>query len=192
MHREETRKMEKRTVLRSASRRKAWVVFLLALACMVAQFFSGVSPAQAIGGTPDETWMTNGTVFAQTLSEDKKTIYIGGRFTALRDRAGNQTPVTNLAAIDVATGEPVRTWKPRVTGTGAIIQSIAAKNGRLFVGGNFSAVNGEPRQNLAEVDPADGSLKPFTPEITYEGSTQPPTVNTMLVDNSRLYVGGDF
>src|ERR671917_160295 len=135
MHREETRKMEKRTVLRSASRRKAWVVFLLAVACMVAQFFSGVSPAHAIGGTPDETWMTNGTVFAQTLSEDKKTIYIGG---------------------------------------------------------NFSAVNGTPRSNIAEVDPADGSLKPFAPQITYEGNTLPPTVNTMLVDGSRLYVAGDF
>ncbi len=159
---------------------------------MVAQFFSGVSPAQAIGGTPDNTWMTNGTVFAQALSEDKKTIYIGGRFTALRDRAGNQTPVTNLAAIDVATGEPVRTWKPRATGDGAIVQSIAAKNGRLFVGGNFTAVNDTPRSNIAEVDPADGSLKPFAPQITYEGNTLPPTVNTMLVDGYKLYVGGDF
>jgi hypothetical protein len=191
MHRKETRKMVKRTIPSIAIKRKAWFL-LAAVACMVAQFLLGSSPAQAIGGTPDETWMTNGTVFAQALSEDKRTIYIGGRFTALRDRDGNSFGVTNLAAIDVATGEPVRAWRPRVTGDRAIIQSIVAKDGRLFVGGNFSAVNGTPRSNLAEVDPADGSLKPFAPEITYVNNTLPPTVNTMLMDGSRLYVGGDF
>ena len=183
--------MAKRTVLSTAAKLKAWFL-LAAVACMVTQSLLGASPAQAIGGTPDETWMTNGTVFAQALSEDKRTLYIGGRFTALRDRAGNQTPVANLAAIDVATGEPVRSWKPRVTGTGAIVQSIAVKDGRLFVGGNFSAVNGAPRGNIAEVDPADGSLRPFAPQITYEGNTLPPTVNAMLVDGYRLYVAGDF
>ena len=168
------------------------MALLALLAAAALQVILLSSQAHALPETPDETWMTNGTVFAQTLSEDKKTLYIGGRFTALRDRAGNSFGVTNLAAIDVATGEPVRTWRPRVTGDRAIIQSIVAKNGRLFVGGNFSAVNGTPRQNLAEVDPADGSLRPFAPEITYVNNTLPPTVNTMLMDNSRLYVGGDF
>ena len=28
--------------------------------------------------TPDQTWMTNGNVYAQALSADKKVLYIGG------------------------------------------------------------------------------------------------------------------
>lgn len=175
---------------------KRSVYGLLAMLGVVITYVFGASSAYALSPTPDDTWMANGTVFAQTLSEDGNTLYIGGRFTALRENPpgepGLTMKATNLAAIDVATGEPVRTWKPLVTGDGAIVQSIAAKNGRVFIGGNFSAVNGEPRQNLAEVDPVDGSLKPFAPAITYEGNTLPPTVNTMLMDDSRLYVGGDF
>ena len=179
----------------TASKRTAWGL-LTVVASVVVLLLLGTSPAYAIGGTPDDTWMTNGTVFAQTLSEDGNTLYIGGRFTVLRENPsgepGQVSSVNSLAAIDVETGEPIPSWRPRVTGTDAIVQSIALKNGRLFVGGNFSAVNGEPRQNLAEVDPVDGSLKPFAPQVTYVNNTLPPTVNTMLMDNSRLYIGGDF
>src|SRR4028118_1530050 len=60
--------------------------------------------------TPDDTWMTNGTVYAHALSEDGKTLYIGGRFNSVREKplgtAGKTLSVNNVAAIDVATGAP--------------------------------------------------------------------------------------
>jgi hypothetical protein len=165
---------------------------LTLLGAVVLQILLLSSQAHALPETPDNTWMTNGTVFAQALSEDGNTLYIGGRFTVVKDRADTKVAANNLAAVDVATGEIVRSWRPRATGDGAVVHSIAVKDGRVFVGGNFSAVDGQPRNNIAEVEPTDGSLKPFAPEITYVPNDQPPAVNTMLLDGSRLYVGGDF
>jgi hypothetical protein len=87
---------------------------------MMAVAIATATPAHAALGlrnTPDETWMTNGIVYAQALSEDGRTLYIGGRFTQLRERppgAGGATlAVNNVAAIDVQTGVRVKRLQAR-------------------------------------------------------------------------------
>jgi hypothetical protein len=159
---------------------------------MVMQALVGAPPARALGTTPDDTWMTNGRVYATALSEDGSTLYIGGNFTRVRENPsgeiGSAYRVSDLAAIDVATGTALRAWRPLVTGDGAVVHSLAVKDGRVFIGGNFTAVEGEARRNLAAVDAADGSVDSFAPQVGGASSY----VYALLAGNSKVYIGGAF
>jgi hypothetical protein len=65
---------------------------------------------------------------------------------------------------------------------------LAVLNRRVYIGGTFNAVGGQPRQNLAAVDVNNGRVSSFAP--TVGGSTS--AVNTVLPRGSRLYIGGRF
>ncbi len=172
------------------------------VAGLVVQAFVGTSSAHAAtveNETPTQTWNTNGTVFDTQLSEDGNTLYIGGKFTRVRENppgvSGASVVVSNVAAIDVASGNAVRTWTPQVTGDGSVVQSLAVKDDRVFIGGTFSAVGGQPRQNLAAVDavngePTDGSVDAFAPQVERTSGT--PDVSVLLPGDSKLYAGGLF
>jgi hypothetical protein len=174
---------------------------LLGLAVLVAVAASAIGvalPAHAVTATretPDRTWNTNGTVFDTELSEDGSTLYIGGKFTRVRENppgvAGRSFAVNSVAAIDVATGEAISTWNPKVTGGNAKVRALEVEGGKVFIGGNFTAVGGQPRQNLAAVDATNGALDPFAPTVT-AASTQTPWVYALLADGSKLYAGGTF
>ena len=80
---------------------------VLALAMMAAvmtiQAIFGASPAQALTERPGNTYTTNGKVYATALSEDGRTLYIGGQFSEVRERpsgtTGKSLAVDNVAAI---------------------------------------------------------------------------------------------
>ena len=91
--------------------------------------------------------MTNGKVYATALSGDGKVLYIGGEFTEVRQKSGVSRKVSNVAAINVKTGAAISTWRPKVTGRDAVVRSLALKNGKVFIGGNFTTVEGKPRKN---------------------------------------------
>ena len=80
--------------------------------------------------TPDPTWMTNGNVYATALSEDGKTLYIGGRFTQVREKppgqGGKVVRANGVAAINTATGVPIATWHPSVTGDSTVTPTVRA------------------------------------------------------------------
>ena len=170
---------------------------LTALVAVLAMLVFAVSPAFAIGGTPEDTWRTSGTVFDTALSPDGKTLYLGGKFTTVREKpvgqGGEVVSVRNLAAIDVATGTVVRNWRPQVTGgTTVSVRALAVKNGKVYVGGNFTAVNGAARNNIAAVDAVSGAVDTrFAPSITFTTSTV-PYVFSLLPGDSQIYVGGEF
>src|SRR5215210_2166093 len=172
-------------------------MIMLAVMAAVAVAVAVTPSAHAALGlrpTPDQTWMTNGNVYAQALSADKKTLYIGGKFTQLREnpegQGGKVFKVNNVAAIDVATGTPITKWHPNVNnGDGATeVQALAVMNRRVYIGGTFNAVDGQPRRNLAAVRVNAGKVASFAP--TVGGSTS--VVYTVLSSDSKLYIGGRF
>ena len=57
-------------------------------AVMMIQAILGASPALALSETPDDTYMTNGKVYATALSGDGKVLYIGGEFTKVESEVG--------------------------------------------------------------------------------------------------------
>ena len=112
-------------------------------AVMVILAILDASPALALSETPDNTYMTNGKVYASALSGDGGRLYIGGEFTEVRQRSGVGRKVSNLAAINVQTGAAISTWRPKVSGNDAVVRSLAVKDGKVFIGGNFTAVEGK-------------------------------------------------
>ena len=169
------------------------------LVVVVASAIGVASPAHAVTATretPDRTWNTNGTVFDTELSEDGSTLYIGGKFTRVRENppgvAGRSFAANGVAAIDVATGEATSGWNPNVTGGAATVRALelSADGEKLFIGGNFASVGGQPRQNLAAVAAKDGTVDAFAPTVTASGQT--PWVYALLADGSKLYAGGSF
>ncbi len=185
--------MSRRTTwVPEALSRRLVVVLSAMIAVMVLQAIVGVPPAGALTTAPDDTYMTNGKVYATALSEDGGTLYIGGKFNRVRENPpgvpGISRSVSNVAAIDVATGAALRTWRPQVTGDGAVVRSLAVKDGRVFIGGNFTAVGGEPRKNLAAVDANTGAVSSFAPVVG--GATS--YVYALQARGSKLYAGGGF
>ncbi len=172
------------------------LVLVLAMMAAVTTILAilGVAPALAITERPGNTYMTNGKVYATALSTDGKILYIGGNFGEVSARpsgtSGASLAVSNVAAINVKTGAPIRTWRPEVSGDGAVVRSLAVKNGRIYIGGNFTAVEGQQRKNLAAVaaDTAKTNLLPFDPQVGGDTSY----VYALEADGSKLYAGGGF
>jgi hypothetical protein len=159
-------------------------------AVMVIQAVLCASPALALSEAPDNTYMTNGKVYATALSGDGKVLYIGGEFTEVRQRSGVSHKVSNVAAINVKTGAAILTWRPKVSGKDAVVRSLAVKNGKVFIGGNFTAVEGKPRKNLAAVGAYTKAvvLSPFAPDVGDDSSC----VFALEAGDRKLYAGGGF
>jgi len=73
---------------------------------------------------------------------------------------------------------------------GRVLALVAQPDGKVVLGGSFTAVNGVPRQNLARVN-ADGSVDTtFIPQAV-EGPNGPIAALLLLPDGS-IIAGGDF
>jgi len=114
---------------------------------------------------------------------DNGVVYIGGNFSGVKDSVSNTR--NNLAAF-TTTGALVQNWAPNVDNH---INTLDIDQGVLYVGGNFTSVNGAVRNRLASINVADGSLAAWNPDAGVGGG-----VNIITVDGSTstVYVGGGF
>ena len=107
----------------------------------------------------------DGPVRALVVSADEGKIYVGGSFHHI-----GETPVSNLALVDLATGNVDPSFRPRVNGE---VKGMALAGDRLYVGGNFETVGGpagpESRPKLAALDPQTGALLPWEPPLLCPG-----------------------
>src|SRR5439155_2097928 len=65
------------------------------------------------------------------------------------------------------------------------VAALALQNGKLFVGGDFSNIGGQPRSRIAALDSASGAVLPWGPEAN-------GTVSVLLVADEKVYAGGYF
>ncbi|MEU3725486.1 DNRLRE domain-containing protein [Streptomyces sp. NPDC031705] len=119
------------------------------------------------------------TVRALTVSPDKKTLYAGGYFGAV-----NGTPVSSIAAIDVATCTVKPSFRPAFAAT---VRAIAATADTVYAAGDFLTVAGRPRGRFAAVAAADGALRPFTAD-----ADEPGRAIEVTPDGKNVLLGGDF
>ena len=127
------------------------------------------------------TWQANGRVESIVMSAEA--IYLGGEFTDMAP-PGSAAWVSrpHVAAIDITSGAPL-SWTPEVNGR---VRSIdMSDDGQtLYIGGDFTEVDGERRDGLAALDATSGSLiADFAPEV--DGK-----VRSVLAGSDRLFVGG--
>ncbi|WP_328300885.1 DNRLRE domain-containing protein [Streptomyces sp. NBC_00435] len=119
------------------------------------------------------------TVRALTVSKDKKTLYAAGYFGAV-----NGTPVSSVAAIDIATCTPKASFHPNFPAT---VRALAVTDDTLYAAGDFSTVEGQTRERFAAVDAGSGALKPFVANVD-----EPGRAVALSNDGKNVLLGGDF
>jgi hypothetical protein len=176
---------------------------MLAIAGTASAQEAGTSPT--LNPTPDDTWMTNGIVYS--VIRHGNYIYVGGKFTEVRQSpsctgSACSFAARNLACFHADTGVGDRSWRPAVTGadkTKTRVYALAATgdpavvgDGKIWVGGEFQAVDGTARRNLAAVSADTGVVDPEVDPLV--GSETNKGVRAMVADPSdtRVYLGGYF
>ena len=108
----------------------------------------------ATTGAVDTTWQpaiqpghNNGAVVF-TIAVDDDVIYLGGnnRMSIVE----GSTSLTALTAVDPTTGA-LTTWQPRVIGGEQQIRGISISDAAIFIGGSFTSVAGQSRQQTAAI-----------------------------------------
>ena len=117
------------------------------------------------------------------------TVYVAGRFSNARPYGAS--PGTqlvsrrNLLAFDLTTGVLKSNWAPVLNGQ-ALSIAASPDGSRIYVGGDFTTVNGVTRNRIAALDPNTGALiSGFAPSVG-------ATVRAVVASNSTVWFGGTF
>ncbi len=181
---------------RVAARRFA----VAALAGWLALALVGVTQAAATAdtapaaGTPATvsadalpTVQINGVVWSQATHGN--TVYATGDFTAARPAgAASGTQLTTrhyLLAYDITTGNLITSFAHGLNAQG-MVAAVSTDGSRLYVGGDFTTVDGKTHGRIAAFDTATGALvSTFTPSLNAR-------VKAIYATPTTVYVGGSF
>ena len=150
---------------------------------MVALVAPVISSATAQAATSSKgvvsDWGTDGSVYAILPVGDR--VYVGGRFANVIDSAGVSHPASNIAVYLRSQGAFDLSF---AASTDNVVTSLAASDSQLFLGGDFTTVDGVARARIASVDASTGALVgAFTANAN-------KIVDALQVSGGRLYVGG--
>lgn len=136
-----------------------------------------VSTAQS-----DTTWTPSANSQINALAVHHDGVFIGGLFSQV-----NGQSLAGLAKLNKANGAPDPAWRPSVTlsVTGWGISCLWVSGTRLFFGGEFTQINGQPRANIACLHTGDATLDPWNPGANDK-------VTAMTLSGDHLYVTGKF
>jgi hypothetical protein len=163
---------------------------VLAVALLVVSVLLLV-PGRALADVPTKassTWQTNGIVYAVAYVGGN--VYIGGDFTKVRPpgaAAGTREVTRNhIAAFNATTGA-LTSFNHNVNATVFSLLPSPSK-ARLYVGGDFTAIDGAARGHLAAFGLPSGALTgTWKPSVT--GRVK--SISTFGT-GATLYVGGSF
>jgi Fibronectin type 3 domain-containing protein len=153
---------------------------------------SALSTGVSFSAADSSTWQVNNEVWA--LASVHGRVVAGGTFTQLSPPAGGTGTALNLAAIavlDADTGAPdtCQFTMAMVGSTPGVYALTAAPDGNsIYVGGNFSSINGVTVLRLAQIDPVACTVKPL--RVNSISSTVHAV--TVSPDGGTIYFGGDF
>lgn len=151
----------------------------LALTTLILFLLGTPAHATTINPTPTAFPQTNGPVLAGAMMYlPQQVLVIGGNFTQITEPNGRTVAARNLAAIDVATRTVIYAGD-----VNSYVRAIYATYGKLYVGGNFTAVNGAARPHIAQLDAYSRALTPWTPANIGD-------VNAIAVRNYVYYGSG--
>ena len=113
-------------------------------------------------------------------------IYVGGRFQEVTDGAVS-IDQPYLAAFHVTTGQYIDTFTPDLNG---VVHALAASpdGSKLFVGGEFTTVNGQAIDALVALNATTGAV-----DTSWTGDINgAPSVRSLTILGNWLYVAGSF
>jgi Domain of unknown function (DUF5122) beta-propeller len=118
------------------------------------------------------------------LGEIGDTMYVGGIFHNIEDRRRQSTlQRDHLFAFDISTGD-IASFSPNVNGP---VWSIVTTGDALYIGGDFTSVNGVARRGIAKLNPTTGAV-----DQSFEAPFGTGRVTEMDLVNGRLIVAGSF
>ena len=150
---------------------------------------AGASPAigrvvstNPVNYTPN---INQGAVFK--MAEANGMLYVGGSFSTVTAAAGTTPAGTftrnKILAFNAANGNISTTFAPNFNGD---VWAIVPSGTSLYVGGNFSTVNGVARRALVKIDATTGAVdQTFNAKLTNN-------VSEAAIVNGRLIVSGVF
>lgn len=134
---------------------------------------------EAWGALLENDWVTDGAVLA--IFHDGPTTYIGGTFSRIGPNTGS--------GVLIGTGTALLTGSfPRVDGM--VNVAVSDGLGGFYIGGEFTAVGGVPRNSIAHIKWNNTVDDLWDPNPTAGQGT--PKVNALAVSNGVVYVGGWF
>jgi len=136
------------------------------------------------GLDPNSTTNVNSQVWA--IEQIDNTIYVGGKFLQVVGNTTYSQPY--LAAFHADTGRWIDWWRPTLNGSVFALEA-SADGSRLFVGGEFTQVNGQTWNGFASLNPVSGATMSWPTRIS---GGSPAVVRTMDIEGEWLYLGGAF
>ncbi|WP_068920838.1 LamG-like jellyroll fold domain-containing protein [Planobispora rosea] len=133
------------------------------------------------------TWQINGVVWK--MATVGSTVYAVGSFSKARPPGtapGNAQEVnrSNILAFDITTGN-LLPFAPVLNAQARTI-AVSPDQKKIYVGGDFTTVNGQTRNRVAAFDVATGALEAgFAPSV---GNI----VRALTVSDTTVYIGGNF
>jgi len=142
-------------------------------------------PRQSLGALRTTTgqltnWNPGADGQVMALAVAGSTVYAGGVFDVI---AGQ--PKGGLAALDAVTGQPAAWSQPLGGFINSYVDAIVVAGSTVYVGGSFSAVGGQTRNNLAALDAVTGQLTAWNPGTN-------TVVTTLAASDRTIYAGGYF
>ncbi len=146
---------------------------------------AGTPPTVSADGLP--TWQINGVVWSQVTVGD--TVYATGKFTRTRPpgspAGSNEVVRNNLLAYSLSTGNLVTSFDHSLNAQG-LVAARSPDGTRVYIGGDFTTVDGVTRNRIAAFDTATGALvSAFAPSAAYQ-------VRGIAATDSTVYFGGNF
>jgi hypothetical protein len=167
--------------------RKLAVVLAVVAALVLAQGAVAVAREASLVGNAASSWQTNGTVWA--LAHAKGVVYLGGDFTSVRPpgaAAGTGEVARNhIAAFNAGTGDLITSFNHSFD-VKPMVLAASPDGSRIYAGGDFTTVDGQPRARLAAFDTATGALLAWAPRVQFGG------VRGIAVYGNTVYFGGSF
>jgi hypothetical protein len=115
---------------------------------------------------------TDGTVYAIATTASR--VYVGGSFNKIKGSTRHR-----LAALGTSSTSPLQAWHPGANSTvRAIVMS--PRGGRVFAGGDFTAINGKARPHLAALNTTTGGATVYAAHPTWPVSVLRTTATALL------------
>jgi len=148
------------------------------------------------GADPISSWGVDGTANAAVVIGN--VVYVGGSFNNAVSPTGQPAARANLAAFCLADGSLLNSFSANFRG--GPVNALATDGTSLFVGGNFTTLNGAASNRLVKLNASSGardtSFAPAPIPAPGAGGVTPPTDGVLALAYSSatgvLYAGGDF